>query len=173
MLWQAAASVVLPKPGPPPRRARGSHRPSRLRYAIKHPALRKRRHWQTGAPLCSVLPDRPSSHQSPRRTALALKVLHDERVTNHFGFSVGFIFCETTPKIDSLWQAVAAWFSIQPAPGETVRAAVLSAIRLPSYRGFLLLDNFETTRGARERRRGLSRRADGRHPPLASRHLPR
>ena len=46
---------------------------------------------------CSVLPGLPSSHRSPRRTALALKVLHDERVTTHFGANVGFISVNSFP----------------------------------------------------------------------------
>ena len=93
-----------------------------------------------------VLRGLPSSHRSLWRTALVPQSSNDERVTNHFGSNVGFIFCEMTPKIDLFWQAVAALFSIQSTQGEIVRIAVLSAIRFPSFQGFLVLDNFEKIR---------------------------
>ena len=100
---------------------------------------------KTGAPLFPVVRGLPFSHRSPWRIVLALKVHDDERVTNHFGSKRGFIFCETTPKIDSLWQAVAALFSIQPVQGKSIRATVLSTMQSTSFPALLLLDNFETT----------------------------
>jgi len=77
------------------------------------------------------------------KTTLALKVLHDSRVKQHYGRERFFLTCEGANGPDEVLSHLAGKLNVQRSQDETLWSAVLDNLR-SRQRVFLLIDNFES-----------------------------